>query len=227
MIFLTVCSLVSLILLATIWEVPILLLGFVGSLLVAHWHEWVSSSQAFVVVLCPTVYLLVVVLCGLPYRSDVAKLFKITSSFPFGPYIFSRILVPCFVPHKSILRLQFHNWSNKEVTAKMYQRFWLHNPFGSVDLGALISAGEVVGFGVCLSRVQSAGLRAIPVEVNAVFHMKARGEITITSTLSEEVSFPVGTHSHTAQITDKKGTLCAEVTTKFVVSGREPANKKK
>lgn len=212
-------ELVFLLLLAFVWEVPPAVLGFTAPVLYLHSNAWLSTWQAVLILGVPLAYILVVILSVVSLRGDVPKLFRAVKKFPLGSQVFDGILIPAFVPHKSVLRLRFKVWSEKEVVATMRQRFWLHNPFQSVDLAALISAGEVVGFGVCLSQIQKSGKRAIPTEVTAVFHMKARGELTISSTLTE-TDFPLGVNSHSAKIIDKKGNLCAEITTNFMVSNK-------
>jgi hypothetical protein len=207
---------VLLALLYLLWEVPLPLIALSFSIYVG----WVFPA----VLACVggLGYLAFVIAQAWPHRNNVPNLFKTCRSFPFGTFIFSLVLIPWFAPHKAILRLHWQKWTNDDVEAILQERFWLQNPFRSVDLAALISAGEMVGFGVCLPRIQASGMRAIPTEVSAVFHQKARGQLKVSSSLPASVSYPAGAHSHSAKIFDKTGKLCAEVTTKFVVSSAAP-----
>ena len=198
----------------TLFEVPLALIAWMCVIWCGFLPLWLA--------LLPLLPLLGTAALIARDRSRVTRAFATAQRVPvIGPWVFSRLVFPVFAPNKRQLGLTFTHWDATQVRAVLPQRFWIQNPYQSIDLGALVSAGEVVGYGACVGSIPS-NLRSLPVGVSARFHKKARGVCVVRAELPADKEWSAGTHTVSAEVRDAGGDLCAAVTTEFVISEKPP-----
>lgn len=144
---------------------------------------------------------------------------KILSSVPFvGKWIFST-MVGLVSPYSGSIRPSIQHVSDTKAVIKMSERRSLRNPFNSLHLAALINLGELTTAMCIVHQCRNSKQRAIPVEVSAKFHSKARGVMTATA-ICNRIEFKTEGREYTvdANIFDEKEKLVAVVSVTWKAS---------
>ena len=176
-------------------------------------------------------FLLGACFCVVPLAShgtkDFIRLYKALCGFPFGKHVFSG-LVSFFAPYSSSVNPCVERLDENGCEISVRDWWWLRNPYSCLHAIALANIGEQAGGILMLSLLQRVKVRAIPVRVDTVYHVKARGVITgicegvSLENVKEKKELPVVTKMY-----DKKQTLVAQTTVYWMVEPRNEDKEKK
>ena len=165
-------------------------------------------------------------LCVVAMRTiaDYARCYAALAALPLGRAFFDRVLVTLLAPAKSNTRSETRAFTDNAVELRFRQRFWLHNPFRSVDVGALVGVGEHAAGLLLIHIGRQTRRRLIPVSLRCSFPKKSRGTLTVrsgdgqtlrTRLAQESAAFDYEQH---ATITDASGDVCARLVVTFTIS---------
>ncbi|KAJ3204925.1 hypothetical protein HDU67_009207 [Dinochytrium kinnereticum] len=167
-----------------------------------------------------------------PAKLDILGWWTFFSKIPLIGNMLFNLVVSMGSPYTGSIPLAFKSLSKGKCIGVMRERRSIRNPFNSVHAAAMINMGEAVGAMAVMSWIESQPkpMRAIPYKLSGDFKKKARGTLSATADLSEDMmlkSVSEGTAEVVTVIRDSSGDVVSEVTALWKISAIDTTKKVK